>query len=294
MLDSSSTTPLFQSTLLMRGATCRYGLRQVAHAAHFNPRSSCEERLEQAALQSDAHISIHAPHARSDIRDSDLDALTLISIHAPHARSDVSLAYTSRAIGNFNPRSSCEERRIRVVIVITALRISIHAPHARSDRLCEPRQTRDSDFNPRSSCEERHLGDISDGCYTRISIHAPHARSDFLRNFPLYRLLVISIHAPHARSDVVKNDLDGYFVISIHAPHARSDDDVDAIGADVIEFQSTLLMRGATRKASRHFSVCEVFQSTLLMRGATLSTCVQSPITYVFQSTLLMRGATSM
>ena len=102
----------FQSTLLMRGATIpgryhgtRYGYfnprssceerRHLQIRArpqrHFNPRSSCEERLKTAerieqqrlfqstllmrgATQDERHrahyqgrISIHAPHARSDI-----------------------------------------------------------------------------------------------------------------------------------------------------------------------------------------------------------------------------------
>ena len=101
----------------------------------------------------------------------------------------------------------------------------------------------------------------------------------------------ISIHAPHARSDTTDTNKRKCGDISIHAPHARSDDDVNAISADVVEFQSTLLMRGAT--------VCPFcdtgklrFQSTLLMRGATLYLGPFIKATYKFQSTLLMRGAT--
>ena len=56
----------FQSTLLMRGATASAWLRCSA-LADFNPRSSCEERQDAAAVSFDAVvISIHAPHARSD------------------------------------------------------------------------------------------------------------------------------------------------------------------------------------------------------------------------------------
>ena len=57
----------------------------------------------------------------------------------------------------------------------------------------------------------------------RISIHAPHARSDQVRPASLYHV-DISIHAPHARSDVLNGN-------------GR---------AIAIQFQSTLLMRGAT------------------------------------------------
>ena len=168
---------------------------------------------------------------------------------------------------NFNPRSSCEERRSRIMIFLRMPRfqstllmrgatscslgifscssISIHAPHARSDR---------------TAGNGTGMGNIS--------IHAPHARSDLdaligreaRRDFnprssceerpsllAASRLCsVISIHAPHARSDGVLFLEMFFLTISIHAPHARSD------------FLSP-----------RHDKYCRVFQSTLLMRGAT-------------------------
>ena len=103
--------------------------------AYFNPRSSCEERLSSYFIKKlapsifqstllmrgatpfiklplrDRPISIHAPHARSDVTIvDDLGDGNDISIHAPHARSDSRTACTRRCNG-----------------------ISIHAPHARSD-----------------------------------------------------------------------------------------------------------------------------------------------------------------
>ena len=80
----------FQSTLLMRGAT-----------AHFLANSALFE------------ISIHAPHARSDFDKSKSDSDKKISIHAPHARSDCSTPSRRGSASDFNPRSSCEERRPR-------------------------------------------------------------------------------------------------------------------------------------------------------------------------------------
>ena len=86
-LDTQMNGLKFQSTLLMRGATSS---RQSSHLE--NP------------------ISIHAPHARSDLSASLGINPTTISIHAPHARSDLtSLALPGKPA------------------------ISIHAPHARSD-----------------------------------------------------------------------------------------------------------------------------------------------------------------
>ena len=80
---------------------------------NFNPRSSCEERLED--LYADVlvnNISIHAPHARSDNIADQHAFILVISIHAPHARSD-----GGGGVG-----------------CLFAI-ISIHAPHARSDFL---------------------------------------------------------------------------------------------------------------------------------------------------------------
>ena len=123
-----------------------------------------------------------------------------ISIHAPHARSDCFLVLSARSLPNFNPRSSCEERRN-----FEAGRCLSHNFNPRSS--CEERRAcladgtevflfqstllmrgatvdavlshrRRAYFNPRSSCEER-LYDLRQLCLSqRISIHAPHARSD--------------------------------------------------------------------------------------------------------------------
>ena len=65
------------------------------------------------SISSVIFISIHAPHARSDIRLCGRSSTgAIISIHAPHARSDL----------------SC-------LVPHDARDISIHAPHARSDCL---------------------------------------------------------------------------------------------------------------------------------------------------------------
>ena len=65
-INTKTSVERFQSTLLMRGAT-------------FLAVNLIEPIL----------ISIHAPHARSDILARIHRALcNIISIHAPHARSD--------------------------------------------------------------------------------------------------------------------------------------------------------------------------------------------------------------
>ena len=81
------------------------------------------------------------------------------------------------------------------------------------------------------------------------------------------------------------------YSISIHAPHARSDAGTLITNYRRNEFQSTLLMRGATQAGGKLLRHRE-FQSTLLMRGATAWAESSGSPDSVFQSTLLMRGAT--
>ena len=85
-----TTITIFQSTLLMRGATIFYS-RSLRSSPHFNPRSSCEERPgRDGDARQIGYISIHAPHARSDVAERIEREKRDISIHAPHARSDIS------------------------------------------------------------------------------------------------------------------------------------------------------------------------------------------------------------
>ena len=102
---------------------------------YFNPRPPCGERLCVQPFPDD---------------------LRIISIHAPHAGSDMKIANMPQEQYNFNPRPPCGERPIPApalheiltfqstppmrgattvigtVLVFTS--ISIHAPHAGSDR----------------------------------------------------------------------------------------------------------------------------------------------------------------
>ena len=149
----------FQSTLLMRGAT-RFA-PCLHRRLHFNPRSSCEERPDGDPRRGrDILISIHAPHARSDILRAAYDCIVKsISIHAPHARSDLEfIRHFPFFQSYFNPRSSCEERRSRSSSFSSCSanfnpRSSCEERHGRR----RPDAPRGNNFNPRSSCEERRL-----------------------------------------------------------------------------------------------------------------------------------------
>ena len=102
-----------------------------------------------------------------------------------------------------------------------------------------------------------------------ISIHAPHARSDPIALRVCHAHLLISIHAPHARSDrryayQAHHDADDFNPRS--SCEERRADWMSRLAENL--FQSTLLMRGATRTLA-YPSNTDVIQSTLLMRGAT-------------------------
>ena len=125
---------LFQSTLLMRGATSA-GEAFSAAGQDFNPRSSCEERpTVQNTLR---HVVREDFNPRSSCEER-----LLYHIHRAKVaefQSTLLMRGATRAqCGGgckglyFNPRSSCEERQGKFCMVMHS-----------------------HDFNPRSSCEER-------------------------------------------------------------------------------------------------------------------------------------------
>ena len=105
---------LFQSTLPMRGATPVFSLqirlhnhfnphspcgerpppryRQRLSCQYFNPHSPCgERRKSRKGKSAERSISIHTPHAGSDVGILHLMHRAFdISIHTPHAGSDLS------------------------------------------------------------------------------------------------------------------------------------------------------------------------------------------------------------
>ena len=153
--SASPRQRIFQSTLLIRGATIfvslygfpllyfnprsSYEERQRAQDCgsfrrYFNPRSSYEERpfIKSRRVCFRTHISIHAPHTRSDYGAEGCPKKIGISIHAPHTRSDNLLGKGDIFYRHFNPRSSYEER-LSLLGGRKTRSDSIHAPHTRSD-----------------------------------------------------------------------------------------------------------------------------------------------------------------
>ncbi len=80
---------VFQSTHLLRDASGMNPQQIMRMFSNFNPRISCEMRLEQKSIQNTKYI---------------------ISIHASLARCVSWESLNTFGAGNFNPRISCEMR----------------------------------------------------------------------------------------------------------------------------------------------------------------------------------------
>ena len=147
---------LFQSTLLVRGATS-------------DRATEIQKRV----------ISIHAPRERSDLGSLSNIGTLSISIHAPRERSDATvfqLIPRSLVISIHAPRERSDYAACKFTFSI--LRISIHAPRERSDH-------RSPLLNPhrhlfQSTLLVRGATDKLTPVFRDmvISIHAPRERSD--------------------------------------------------------------------------------------------------------------------
>ena len=220
----------------------------------FNPRSPRGERPAHCSrFVTRLNVSIHAPLAGSDM----------------YARDEVSVGLS------FNPRSPRGERRPAAPSAGCPARFNPRSP--RGERLAEnraisPGQVFQSTLPSRGAtgCGSLDMVDLVkfqstlpsrgatglDGFDREmrvVSIHAPLAGSDdgVARG---QAVAVVSIHAPLAGSDGVMVGAAGGLLVSIHAPLAGSD--VELFGHQaLLEFQSTLPSRGATRGPVRFVSL---------------------------------------
>ena len=127
---------------------------------------------------------------------------------------------------NFNPHSPCGERPRRRLRDRPNHRISIHTPLAGSDAVCDG------------------VGDVS-----RISIHTPLAGSDVVVEAG-GAAGGISIHTPLAGSDIPRRGWCRW--CRYFNPHSPCGERLDSIfhPTRLTIFQSTLPLRGATRRRS--------------------------------------------
>ena len=129
---------------------------------YFNPRSPCGERqLNAFDAWLTYHISIHAPHAGSDLRRQPANLVCVdFNPRSPCGERRCKSVARIRP-GYFNPRSPCGERLQGAVAEKALILISIHAPHAGSDNVSKGQRLLVEDFNPRSPCGERQNYSVS-------------------------------------------------------------------------------------------------------------------------------------
>ena len=150
----------------------------------------------------------------------------------------------------------------------------------------------DQDFNPRAPCGARQgahqrPGRADQHFNPRAPCGARHALAPLSRPVEL-----ISTHAPLAGRDSDCNMRCGWLRISTHAPLAGRD--VLCLGSldDLMAFQPTRPLRGATFGDLTDTAAVDGFQPTRPLRGATLSSSSIGPSDR-FQPTRPLRGATS-
>ena len=305
------STLQFQSTPLMRGATIHPSTREeVPH--DFNPRPSCEGRRGKMSAQMQPREFQSTPLMRGATLRPVYVVVMLLFQSTPLMRGATSGRALCHSAHHFNPRPSCEGRRLSVVPFPVYISISIHAPHARGDGYQsshslsislfqstplmrgatehKPATIQISYFNPRPSCEGRRISRAMAGNATAfqstplmrgatdtrqqagkhmIFQSTPLMRGATRRRTPAGRPARYFNPRPscEGRPFPVGAEPEGY-LISIHAPHARGDADGASKATIAASFQSTPLMRGAT-SLHLHHPCMQKFQSTPLMRGAT-------------------------
>ena len=168
-------------------------------------------------------ISIHTPHAGSDVLGLRAGMMILIFQSTLPMRGATSLLYAQALVyANFNPHSPCGERLTERLQGIFFYIISIHTPHAGSDlsgSISSANWTKFQSTLPMRGATEIACGEP---IFADISIHTPHAGSDS-HKMHISNHLQISIHTPHAGSDFLENAVCCRPCISIHTPHAGSD-----------------------------------------------------------------------
>ena len=256
----------------------------------FNPRTPCGVRRNRCGWPRwKTVISIHAPLAGCDGENTVDVGNTLISIHAPLAGCDQRCQGGRIGGGDFNPRTPCGVRRVRVGHFLRRDAISIHAPLAG----CDPRGLLDllvaviSIHAPLAGCDRAKM---DAGQEDDISIHAPLAGCDCPRRSGVHHRGYFNPRTPcgvRRRSKPTRPTLanfnprtpcgvrrHGFEIIGqqggilIHAPLAGCDQGAEDSAA-VAKISIHAPLAGCDNAFWSGFSHGGRFQSTHPLRGAT-------------------------
>ena len=193
---------IFQSTLLMRGATWSFAESLAALPVFQSTLLMRGATPWSRSMPAPMSISIHAPHARSDaylafvVRFMSLFQSTLLMRGATtvHTRTINALQFQSTLL--MRGATASRVRRygpltFQSTLLMRGATQEQHPPH---------RQARN--FNPRSSCEERPPWYM--GFYRKPGFQSTLLMRGATGTHPAFIVHgKISIHAPHARSDCI-------------------------------------------------------------------------------------------
>ena len=106
-----------------------------------------------------------------------------------------------QGLEHFNPRTSCEVRHFRHILIAPAHHISIHAPRVRCDKISELQGFCFWYFNPRTSCEVRPPP--QNRCVKSLIFQSTHLvwGATLIDSIFIF-IPFISIHAPRVRCDI--------------------------------------------------------------------------------------------
>ena len=206
----------------MRGATASFAMF-LNFTWNFNPRSPCGERLTLVHKSSiTSRISIHAPHAGSDVGTNRSWEVRVISIHAPHAGSDCkvpSLCFVALIFQSTLPMRGATSYPWYPV----------------------PSDQFQSTLPMRGATLYNIDKERSREFQSTLPMRGATLAGQFVVPTKLFQS-TLPMRGATFMIQLKKRSLE----ISIHAPHAGSDLPVESSFTASMEFQSTLPMRGAT------------------------------------------------
>ena len=168
----------FQSTHPLRGATRALALNRALRR-YFNPRTPCGVRLLEKALDL-VVIQFQSTHPLRGATSALVAyrCLRCISIHAPLAGCDRSVRWDGDFQQNFNPRTPCGVRLLRLVALPRPKRFQSTHPLRGATSGSQCTFLSRPYFNPRTPCGVRRTAPSQISASYLISIHAPLAGCD--------------------------------------------------------------------------------------------------------------------
>ena len=145
----------------------------------FNPRPSCEGRLQSVKVRNSGNTFQSTPLMRGATAVPCIRCRGTTCFNPrPSCEGRQAPSAFRRSSHRFNPRPSCEGRPLMLSVLGPVFcfnpRPSCEGRHSRPSHRARLARS----FNPRPSCEGRRMLSVFRVLVVLVSIHAPHARGD--------------------------------------------------------------------------------------------------------------------